>query len=375
MILGIDGRLANAKRLAGVGHYCREVLRALGEMDAGLWLRVYLDDEPVPELPVRRDRIRVLPRGPLWTHRILAEELRNHPPDVFFSPVAQAPWRCPCPSLVTVLDLAAWSHPASFPWRKRFTMKLQARHAIRAAGHLVAISEATAADLAQRFRLDPARITVAPLGCGERFFNPAPPEPDTILSTLPERYVLYLGQVQPRKNLLRLIEAFERVLKAHPDLPHHLVLAGGLGWQNEAIYRAASHSTVADRIQFLDYVSDAQVPTLLAGADVLALVSLWEGFGLPALEAMASGTAVLTSNCSSLPEVVGDAGVLVDPENVAAMADGLGQLLLDESLRARCVEQGRERAQAFTWERTARAILDAAQGLTRPKDLNRLSSR
>ncbi len=375
MILGIDGRLANAKRPAGVGHYCREVLRALGEMDAGLWLRVYLDDEPVPELPVRRDRIRMLPRGPFWTHRILANELRSHPPDVFFSPLAQVPWRCPCPALVTVLDLAAWSHPASFPWRKRFMMKMQARHAIRAAGHLVAISEATAADLAQRFRLDPARITVAPLGCGERFFNPAPPGADTILSSLPERYVLYLGQVQPRKNLIRLIEAFERVLKAHPDLPHHLVLAGGLGWQNEAIYRAASHSAVADRIQFLDYVPDAQVPTLLAGADVLALVSLWEGFGLPALEAMAVGTAVLASNCSSLPEVVGDAGVLVDPENVDVIADGLGQLLLDESLRAQCERRGRERAREFTWARTAKAILDVAQELTRFRNLDDANSR
>jgi glycosyltransferase involved in cell wall biosynthesis len=361
MILGIDGRLANAKRPAGAGHYCREVLRALGEMDAGLWLRVYLDDEPVPELPVRRDRIRMLPRGPLWTHRILANELRSHPPDVFFSPLAQVPWRCPCPSLVTVLDLAAWSHPSFFPWRKRLTMKIQARHAIGAAGHLVGISEATATDLAQRFRLDPARITVVPLGCGERFFNPAPAEPGTILSTLPESYVLYLGQVQPRKNLLRLIAAFERVLKAHPDLPHHLVLAGGLGWQNEAIYRVASHSAVADRIQFLDYVPDAQVPTILAGADVLALVSLWEGFGLPALEAMAAGTAVLTSNCSSLPEVVGDAGVLVDPENEVAIADGLARLLLDDGLRAQCEQRGRERARGFTWERTARAILDAAQ--------------
>lgn len=365
MILGIDGRLANAKRPAGAGHYCREVLRALCAMDAGLWLHVYLDEEPVPELPVRRDRIRVLPRAPYWTHRILAAELRKRPPDVFFSPIAQVPWRCPCPSLVSVLDLAAWSHPRHFPWRKRTMMRLQASHAIRTAGHLVAISQSTAAELTRRFAVPATRCSVALPGCGDRFFSPAPPAPGTIVSGLPESYVLYLGQVQPRKNLLRLIAAFERVLKAHPALPHHLVLAGGLGWQNDGIYRAAFGSAVADRIQFLDYVPDEQVPTLLAGADVLALVSLWEGFGLPALEAMAAGTAVLASNCSSLPEVVGDAGVLVDPEDVDGMADGLGQLLLDEALRARCVEQGRERAQAFTWERTASAILDAAQGLTR----------
>jgi glycosyltransferase involved in cell wall biosynthesis len=368
MILGIDGRLANAKHPAGAGHYCREVLRALGKLDAGLWLRVYLDDEPVPEFPVRRDRIRVLPRGAFWTHRLLAKELRSHPPDVFFSPVAQLPWRCPCPSLVTVLDLAAWSHPRSFPLHKRITMKIQARHAIQTASHIVAISQATASDVSRRFSLSPEQISVAPLGCGERFFNPGPLEPGTILTALPDSYVLYLGQVQPRKNLLRLFAAFERVMKEHPALPHHLVLAGGLGWQNEAIYRAAKASPMADRILFFDYLPDALVPAMVARADVLVLVSLWEGFGLPALEAMAAGTAVLASDCSSLPEVVGDAGVLVAPEDVDAIAEGLARLLLDAGLRAEREKKGRERAREFTWERTAQIIVDAAQRLTPPRD-------
>lgn len=364
MILGIDGRLANTLRPAGAGHYGREVLRAMGRMECDVALRVYLDAPPREALPVRHDCVRVLPSGPFWTHRILAAELRRDPPDVFFSPVAQLPWRCPCPSLVTVLDLAAWSHPEFFPWMKRATMKLQARHAILIASHLIAISQCTANDLARCFDAETERMSVAPLGVGPRFLDVTTPTSGSMLDHFPEHYILYLGQMQPRKNLLRLFAAFERVLERHPELPHHLALAGGLGWQNEAIYRAAEASPVADRIRFFDYVPDDLVPAMIARADVLALVSLWEGFGLPALEAMASGTAVLASNCSSLPEVVGDAGVLVDPENVDAIADGLARLLLDEGLRGKCVEKGRERARSFTWERTAQTILDAARGMT-----------
>lgn len=360
MILGIDGRLANALRPAGAGHYCREVLRTLAAMDSDVTLRVYLDAPPRDELPLPRECVRVLPSGRSWTHRVLARELRRDPPDVFFSPVPQLPWRCPCPSLVTVLDLAAWSHPESFPWAKRTTMKLQTEHAIRNADHVIAISQCTATDLARR-KLNVEDITVATLGVGERFFEATVPPSGTMLDDFPEHYILYLGQTQPRKNLLRLLAAFDRVLARQPDLPHCLVMAGGLGWQNERIYRAAETSPVADRIRFFDYVPDALVPAMIAGADVLVLVSLSEGFGLPALEAMAAGTAVLASDCSSLPEVVGDAGVLVDPENVDAITEGLARLLLDEVLRAGCEERGRERARRFTWARTAKAILDAAR--------------
>lgn len=363
MILGIDGRLANAARPAGAGNFCREVIRALVNMAHGMTLRVYIDAPPCAELPVPRENVHVLLGGAFWTHRILAGELRRDPPDVFFSPLAQLPLGCPCPALVTVLDLAAWSHADSFPWTKRVMMRAQARYAISRAAHIIAISQCTATDLTRRFGKTDGRVSIAPLGCRDLFFEPAPPEPGTIVSTLPAHYVLYLGQVQPRKNLLRLIEAFGRVVSQHPDLPHHLVLAGGLGWRNEAIYRASSASPAASRIHFIDYLPDSQLPSLVARADVLALVSLWEGFGLPALEAMAAGTAVLASNCSSLPEVVGDAGVLVDPENVGAIAEGLSRLLIDDELRATCTVRGRERAQRFRWENTARVIVDAAKTL------------
>lgn len=361
IMLGIDGRLANHDRRTGAGRFCWEVLQALGYLvDCGVRLRVYLDQAPRPGFQPPRATLITLPSGPFWTHRILARELREQPPDVFFSPVTQLPVGCPCPSLVSVLDLAARSHREFFPWRKQMIMRYQTDHAVRNGTHFLAISESTARDLKRYYGLGADKVTVAYPGCAEDFFNarPAPPGSGTILDTLPERYVLYLGQVQPRKNLERLLDAYARVCDRHPDLPHHLVLAGGMGWQNDAIYHAATTSPVAGRIHFLDFVPESQLPGLVAGADVLALVSLWEGFGLPALEAMAAGTAVLASDVSSLPEVVGDAGVLVDPTNTAAIADGLTRLLTDPALRTICEQQGRARAKRFQWESTARTIAD-----------------
>lgn len=366
IMLGIDGRLANSAQRSGAGRYCWEVLKALGYLVAsGVRLRVYLDRPPRPDFAPPRATVITLPGGPFWTHRILARELRASPPDVFFSPVTQLPLGCPCPSLVSVLDLAVYSHPAYFTWRKRIAMRLQTMHAVRHASHFLAISTSTARDLEERCRVDRERITVAHLGCSEEFFGakPAPPQTGTLLDTLPERYVLYLGQVQPRKNLERLIAAYERVCAAHPSLPHHLVLAGGMGWQQAGIHEAVLRSPVAARIHFLDFIPEALLPPLVAGADVLALVSLWEGFGLPVVEAMAAGTAVLASNVSSLPEVIGDAGVLVDPTDTESIAAGLARLLEDAALRTICEEQGRARAARFRWERTAETIVRVVKTL------------
>jgi len=366
IMLGIDGRLANAEQRSGAGRFCWEVLHALGYMvDSGVRLRVYLDRPPLPEFNPPRATLITLPSGPFWTHRILAGELQTQPTDVFFSPVTQLPWGCPIPSLVSVLDLAVCSHPAYFPWQKRLAMRLQTAHAVRRANHLLAISESTARDLRRYYGVGADRLTVAHPGCAEAFFEakPAPPATGTILDTVPDRYILYVGQMQPRKNLARLLDAYAQVCERHPDLPHHLVLAGGKGWQNEALFLATSTSPVADRIHYLDFLPEEHLPALVAGADVLVLVSLWEGFGLPALEAMAAGTAVLASNVSSLPEVVGDAGVLVDPEDTDAIAGGLTRLLTDAAFRFICEQQGRARARRFRWASTAAAIVEAVKKL------------
>lgn len=365
MILGIDGRLANTDQPAGAGHYCQEVLRALQALPDGPQLRIYLDREARPLFEEWGD-IRVLPAQPFWTHRALADELRRHPPDVFFTPVTQLPWRCPCPTLVSVLDLAVHRYPRCFPWRKRMGMSLKTRHAVHHADHFIAISEATAADLRQFYGVHDPLVTVAPLGVSERYHEVESrdlPRPACI-AEVHAPYILYVGQIQPRKNLERLIEAFEMVCEAHPDLAHHLVLAGADGWQPEATHRVAATSPVAHRIHRLGYVPEAELPTLMAHADVFTLVSQGEGFGLPVVEAMAAGTAVLAADSASLPEILGDAGVLVNPTDTAAITESLASLLSDPTLRATCEARGKARAAQFTWTHCATTIARTAEALT-----------
>ena len=371
MIVGIDARPANARKRAGIGNYCYGLLRAMAELPGDVSYRVYLDRAPLDDFPVDPDKvdIRVLPPAKGWTFRRLAKELRHNPPDVFFTAGIQVPMFVPCPRVATVLDLAYMTFPSYFAWRLRLLGPLRARLAVRMADHLMAISEATKNDLVRLLKAPPDSITVAHLGCSAQFGSCR--DADEIRRVrqahdLPERYVLYVGRLQPRKNIGRLIEAFEKLREHRPDLPQHLVIAGDKGWLYDAIFDAASHSGAKDFIRFVGFVPETDLPILISEADVLALVSLWEGFGLPVVEAMACGTAVVTSDRSSLPEVAGDAALLVDPYDADAISRALDYLLTDDAARAALEAKGIERARAFTWENTARATLDALVRVSGP---------
>ncbi|MCL4216293.1 MAG: glycosyltransferase family 4 protein [Candidatus Hydrogenedentes bacterium] len=368
MLLAIDGRPANETRRVGIGNYCFEVVRALAALPGAPRLRIYLDAPPVPGFPVDGGNadIRVLPACRGWTHRAMGSDLRRDPADVFFSAGLQIPAFCSVPRVATVHDLAYITFPEHFTAVNRVANRVYARYALGRAAHLIAVSEATKQDAMRLFGVPESRITVALEGASAQYHGAIPQADQNRVRDklgLHAPYVLYVGALQPRKNLARLMEAFATVIARRPDLPHELVIAGGKGWLYDSIFAAAEASPAKARIRFLDYVPGGDLPALMAGADVLALVSLWEGFGLPVLEAMACGTAVLTSNCSSLPEVAGDAGVLVDPYDVAAIAAGLESLMSDESRRKACVERGFQRAQEFTWEKTAQSVLGAVRSL------------
>lgn len=367
MIMGIDGRPANEENKAGIGNYCNELLGALLPLAGagGHSVRIYLDREPAAGFPVGADEgeICVLPPCRGWTQRRLAKELRRRPPDVFLSCGLQMPLLCSCPRVPTVLDLAYYDFGAQFPWTFRVGARMQARLAMRYAAHLIAISHATKADCTKRFRRNPADISVVHLAPSARY-RPCPdPDTERIQEVrhrldLPERYVLYVGTLQPRKNLGRLIEAFADLRQRQPQMPHHLVIAGAKGWLYDEVFEAAQRSSARDHLHFLGFVPEDDLPILMAEADLLALVSLWEGFGLPVLEAMACGTAVLTSNCSSLPEIVGDGGVQVDPYDTSAMGQALEGILLDDAFRKTLEGKALAQSKNFTWERTAATILD-----------------
>ena len=368
MIVGVDARVANETARAGVGHYCHELLKALALLREDVALRVYLDRFPESHFPVSEAEAELLVLGHKrgWNQRVLGRKLRRNPPDVFFAPTAQIPLFIPCPVVATIHDLAFFEFGEQFTWSTRHRSQIQTRYAVRRAQHLLAVSETTKADLIKRFHLPPEFITVTPHGVSGDF-RPMHGQ-DAVarvrkVYNLPERYILYVGRIQPRKNIQRLIDAFATLREHMPGLPHRLVIAGDRGWMDDPIFEHARKSPAAECIQFIGYVERPDLAPLIAQADVLTLVSLWEGFGMPVVEAMASGTAVVVSNCSSLPEVVGDAGITVDPYDVDAIASAIQAILENEDLRHGLERKALERAAQFTWQRSARLTLEALRSV------------
>lgn len=261
------------------------------------------------------------------------------------------------PSVLTVHDLSFMREPRWFTSsRARYYRIGVARSAARAR-RVVADSQATADDLIRFLQIPAETIDVVHLGVDERF-RPAPEHECVRVREayeLPQQYFLYSGTLEPRKNLVRLIDAWSSIADT---CDRDLVIAGRDGWKTESVRKAAAASTHADRIHFPGFVSDEDLVPLISGATAFVWTSLWEGFGLPPLEAMACGTPVLTSNTSSLPEVVGEAALTVAPEDAEAIAEGMLRLSRDEKLREELRAAGIARAAKFRWERTADALLD-----------------
>jgi glycosyltransferase involved in cell wall biosynthesis len=279
--------------------------------------------------------------------------------DVYHSLFYLMPWRPGRPTVLTCMDAIPLVRPETQPAWKRAAFALAHRVALARADQVIAISESTRRDLGACLGADVTRVRVVAHGADDRFEPPAP----GVLAALRERlalprpYLLYVGSNKPHKNLVRLVAAFARIAVARPGLD--LVVAGPWDARYPETRAEAATLGLGERVRFLGPVADLDLPVLLGGAIGFAFPSLHEGFGLPVLEAMRTGTAVVASATSSLPEVVGDAGLLVDPLDVEAIAAGLARLTDDEALRAELSRRGRERALGFTWERAARAHLDA----------------
>jgi glycosyltransferase involved in cell wall biosynthesis len=258
------------------------------------------------------------------------------------------------PQVISVLDLTTRLFPEHHFWPNRFRHWRKLRWAQQHAQRFQVISAATGADLHRELGISTDRIDVIPLARAHALTPPTAAlvrEVRTTYGIGDAPFILCTGTIEPRKNHARLIAAFDRIAADYPTL--RLVLAGGRGWKMRAIDTIIANASAATRIHKLGFVPAAALDVLYAEATVFAYPSLYEGFGLPLLEAMAAGTPVLTSNVSSLPEVAGDAAVLCDPTSVDAIASGLRQLLDSADLRATLSARGRERERTFTWERTA----------------------
>jgi glycosyltransferase involved in cell wall biosynthesis len=361
--MGIQATLwgeAGTYRQSGVSNYIRHLVRGLASIPSLGRAFVYLPSAAavadVPMVPHMEPRFPLIPlRRPaqriLWEHTLLPLLLWKDRVDLLHATMNVAPWWTPCPVIVSIMDLAYIRYPHVHPRGRRLYLTALSRLTVRRARAIVAISRFTGDEVERLLHVPATRIHVTYLGV-DGDFRPLPPDQVTAFCRqrgLPDHYLLYVGNLEPRKNLSRLVRAYASL--RHLDIP--LVLAGARGWGYADLFRQVESLGLTRQILFPGFVPREELPLWYNGATALVYPSFYEGFGLPPLEAMACGTPVLTSNSSSLPEVVGEAGLQVPPDDVDVLAAALQRLVQDAELRADLRRQGLERARQFTWERMA----------------------
>ncbi len=362
MEIGIDAsRLAVGQR-TGTENYAYQVIRGLFRADRTNRYTLYFNRPPAAgvfdSLPPRW-KLRPIPFPRLWTHLRLSVEMLLHRPRLLFVPAHVVPLIHPR-TVVTIHDLGYLFYPEAHGRFSGWYLRASTRWSARQARLVIAVSEATARDVVKYGGVKRDKVRVVHHGYDPRFqpitdAAPIAAAKQRIGLLAGEQYVLYVGTLQPRKNLRRLIEAWSQLGELADG--YKLVLGGKPGWMYADIYAQVRKLGLESRVLFPGYLRDEDLPALYSGASLFALVSLYEGFGLPALEAMACGTPVLAANSTSLPEIVGDAGIYCDPENVSSIAAGLKQGLTDAGLRQRLRVAGPQQAAKFSWQRCAEQTL------------------
>ncbi len=359
MRIGIDASRAVAATPTGTETYSLYLIRALLALGERHQYRLYVRARPPSGLFAGAD-VRVMPFPRLWTHGRLSLEMATRPPDVLFVPAHVLPLVHPRASAVTIHDLGYLHEPALHPPMQRLYLDLSTRWSAHRARRLVADSQATKADLVARYNVPADKITVAYPGVADEL-RPVTDrvriEQVTRRYGIEQPYVLYLGTLQPRKNLYRLVEAYARLGRDAP----RLVLAGKPGWQADRLVAQVRRLGLERRVILPGYVRAEDKPALLSGAVAFAFPSLYEGFGLPVIEAQACGCPVICSNVSSLPEIAAGSAMLVDPRDVAGLRDALGRLLDSPVLRRELVQRGQANASRFSWQACAERVLEALE--------------
>jgi glycosyltransferase involved in cell wall biosynthesis len=368
MRIGIDYTAA-AHQGAGIGRYTRRLVNHLILLDRSNEYRLFVAGGGGPyhrsEWPPNV-RLQVIPLSRrhltrIW-HRLripLPVQAFTGPIDLLYSPDFVLPPALGARTLLTVHDLSFVRCPETADPRLHRYLNVAVPESVVRADHILADSENTAQDLAELWNVPSDKISVLYPGVGSRF---CPVADATKLECvrrrydLPQHFIFAVGTLQPRKNYGRLIEAFGRLLSATHDRSLSLVVAGGKGWLYDSIFDSARRLGLQKEVVFVGYVDDNDLPALYSLAELFVFPSLYEGFGLPVLEAMACGTPVICSEASSLPEVAGDAALMVDPLDVDGWAQAMGQVLNDGGLRQTMIGRGMIRASSFSWERAAREL-------------------
>ena len=365
MRIGIDATAVPPKPM-GAGLYIVYLIQVLSKLDTPHQFIVFAQEYLHPYLAdSNREKVHIV-----WlknmhpAHRLIWEQttflrlIHHWKLDLLHSPHYTMPLLLTIPSVVTFHDLIFFIHPEKHTLAKRYFFPWMMRRSSKKADRIVTDSENTRRDAVRLLDIPLEKITTVHLGYQEIFHKITEKSLlDSIRQKylLPEKYILYAGAIEPRKNVHLLLTVFEQLVDQ--GFSHHLVMAGGLGWQYEDVLKQIDGMCSKERVHRVGHVPYADLPVFYNLADIFVYPSIYEGFGLPPLEGMACGTPVITSNISSMPEFVGDAGILVEPNDEGALFQAIRQVLEDEGLRQRLAIEGPRQAANFTWRHTAENTL------------------
>ena len=363
--IGIEARYLFAREKTGVENYTSQLVRHLGRIADLPPLTLYTDAPPVAVdeasaeiLECPRLRVRVVPNRRFWLRLWVPLAARRDGVTVMHFPGSLVIGWQPFRAVVTIYDLTALRAPQLALEGDARLADTVVRRSVARSAHVVADSQTTARDVEELFRVPPERVTATPLAADERF-RPVPGAAEQVAARfgLRQPYLLFVGTPLPRKNFRGVLEAFARLGPAGDGVT--LAVASRKEWAVPGVRELAETLGIAERVRFLGDLPDEALPTLYSGARMLVHPAFFEGFGLTVVEAMACGTPVVTSNTSVLPEVAGDAALLVDPYHSSAIVDAIRRLLGDDRLHAEYARRGLERAAFFSWDRTAALTLEA----------------
>lgn len=372
MTIGINGYEAVVPRFGynqktglpnrvGSGEVSFELLKKLYSLDEKNKYRIYLPTEPSRDMPQERDNWKYIKvkNQKAWTATALSKKLFEDRGklDVFFSPTHYLPLYVSCPCAVAILDLSYIHFPGLFKKRDLYQLKLWGKYSVKKSSKIITISEASKSDIIKYYKVPSSKVAIVYPGIKEMDIKTK----TNIRSKykIEGEFILFVGTLQPRKNIVKLIEAFSEI----DNKSIKLVVIGKKGWMFEDILKAPGKYGVSERVKFLENASDQDLPSFYSEAKCFVLPSLYEGFGLPVLEAMQNGCPVITSNISSLPEAGGEAALYVNPHDSSDIANKIDRVLEDEKLRLEMIKKGFEQVKKFSWEKSAEETLKVLESL------------
>lgn len=382
MRIWIDGVEANVLQRVGSGQVAYELLKNIHNLDqenkqsliSGKPENNYtilLSSKPLPDLPKQRLnwKYKILKPGRLWTRIAIPiyYHLAKIKPDVILSPTHYIPRFIKAKRVPVIFDLAFIHFPEMFKKDDLYKLTNWTKTSILESAHIITISQSSKKDIIETYKVPEKKVTVSYPGYNDEVFRLIKDQDK--IEQIREKYkvvgdyIIYIGTVQPRKNLLRLIRSMKKIEDLKLVVVGKIRGKGKQGWMNEEILEEPKKLEIQEKIIFTDYVPPAELPYLITGSKAFVLPSLWEGFGIPVVEAMACGVPVITSNVSSLPEVVSDAGLLVNPKSETQIEQAIRLLTTDKKLHARLSRKALEQSKKFSWQKMAREVIKVLESV------------